>query len=220
MWIEIAPQKKLTLPVISILGSKKALECGRLMYDDYDIEDLWLPFFCVSSNLTTAGVMVHRRGTLWKACLASSSLPGVGTPVLYEKQLLCDGGLLNNLPTDIMRQMGHGTVIASAVSCDESEAFTCERVPTPWEALRSRIRRSRTAVKFPLLLQVVVRASLLHAKSSERASIMDADLKVCPALDEFSLLEFERIDEIVDAGYRAAASTIEHWPEQLGLTAD
>ena len=54
IWIEIAPQKKFTLPVVSILGSKKALECGRLMYDDYDIEDLWLPFYCVSSNLTTA----------------------------------------------------------------------------------------------------------------------------------------------------------------------
>ena len=140
--------------------------------------------------------------------------------MLHEHHLLCDGGLLNNLPTDIMREMGHGTVIASAVSCDEAAAFTCDRVPTPWEALRARIGRSRGAVKFPSLLQVVVRASLLHSTSSERASMMDADLKVCPPLEEFSLLDFERIDEIVDAGYRAAASTIEHWPEQLGLTSD
>ena len=220
VFLEVKPHRGFTLPMLSLMTSSRFEAAGVMAYGEVAIEDLWLPYFCVSSNLTTAEVMVHRRGTLWKACLASSSLPGVGIPVLHGNQLLCDGGLLNNLPTDIMRAMGHGTVIASAVSCDESGAFTCERVPTPWEALRARIGRSRTAVKFPSLLQVVVRASLLHSTSSERASIMDADLKVRPALDEFSLMEFERIDEIVEAGYRAAASTIAHWPEQLGLAAD
>jgi NTE family protein/lysophospholipid hydrolase len=220
VFLEVKPHRGYTLPLLSLMDSSRFEAAGALAYGDVTIEDLWLPYFCVSSNLTTANVMVHRRGTLWKACLASSSLPGVGIPVLHEHHLLCDGGVLNNLPTDIMREMGHGTVIASAVSCDEASAFTCDRVPTPWEALRARIGRSRSAVKFPSLLQVVIRASLLHSTSSERASIMDADLKVCPPLEEFSLLDFERIDEIVDAGYRAAASTIEHWPEQLGLTSD
>ena len=217
VFLEVKPHRGYSLPLLSLLDSSRFERAGVLAYGEVTIEDLWLPYFCVSSNLTTADVMIHRRGTLWKACLASSSLPGVGTPVLCGTHLLCDGGLLNNLPTDIMRAMGHGTVIASAVSCDESGAFTCDRVPTPWEALRSRIGRSRAAVKFPTLLQVVVRASLLHSTSSERASITDADLSVCPPLQDFSLLEFERIDEIVDAGYRAAQATITHWPEQLGL---
>ena len=218
VFLEVQPHRGYRLPFLSLMDSSRFERAGELAYGDVAIEDLWLPFFCVSSNLATADVMVHRRGTLWKACLASSSLPGVGIPVLFGNHLLCDGGLLNNLPTDIMRAMGHGTVIASAVSCDESSAFTCDRVPTTWEALRGRIGRSRAAVKFPSLLQVVVRASLLHSTSSERASITDADLSVCPPLQDFSLLDFERIDEIVDAGYRAAQRTIAHWPDQLGLT--
>lgn len=217
VFLEVKPHRGYTLPFFSLMNSSRFETAGVLAYGEVAIEDLWLPYFCVSSNLTTANVMVHRRGTLWKACLASSSLPGVGTPVLHEHHLLCDGGLLNNLPTDIMRAMGHGTVIASAVSCDESSAFTCDRVPTPWEALRARIGRARGPVKFPSLLQVVIRASLLHSTSSERASISDADLAVCPSLEDFSLLEFERIDEIVEAGYRAAQVTIAPWPEQLGL---
>ena len=217
VFLEVKPHRGFTLPIFSLMTSSRFEAAGVLAYGDVAIEDLWLPYFCVSSDLTTADVMVHRRGTLWKACLASSSLPGIGIPVLHENHLLCDGGVLNNLPTDIMRRMGHGTVIASAVSCDEASVFTCDRVPTPWEAVRSRLGRSRAAVKFPSLLQVVIRASLLHSTSSERASILDADLKVCPELEEFSLLEFERIDEIVEAGYRAAAKTIAHWPEQLGL---
>jgi predicted acylesterase/phospholipase RssA/CRP-like cAMP-binding protein len=217
VFLEVKPHRGYRLPLLSLMDSSRFERAGVLAYGEVAIEDLWLPFFCVSSNLTTASVMVHRRGTLWKACLASSSLPGVGIPVLHETHLLCDGGLLNNLPTDIMRAMGHGTVIASAVSCDESSAFTCERVPTTWEALRARIGRARHAVKFPTLLQVVVRASLLHSTSSERASITEADLSVCPPLEDFSLLDFERIDEIVEAGYRAAEGTIARWPEQLGL---
>ena len=217
VFLEVKPHRGYRLPLLSLMDSSRFERAGVLAYGDATIEDLWLPYFCVSSNLATANVMIHRRGTLWKACLASSSLPGVGTPVLYENHLLCDGGLLNNLPTDIMRGMGHGTVIASAVSCDESSAFTCDRVPTTWEAVRARIGRSRAAVKFPTLLQVVVRASLLHSTSSERASITEADLSVCPPLQDFSLLEFERIDEIVDAGYRAAVGSIAHWPEQLGV---
>jgi NTE family protein/lysophospholipid hydrolase len=218
VFLEVKPQRGYTLPLFSLMNSSRFEIAGVLAYGEVAIEDLWLPYFCVSSDLTTANVMVHRRGTLWKAALASSSLPGVGVPVLHENHLLCDGGVLNNLPTDIMRAMGHGTVIASAVSSDEADAFTCDRVPTLWQAVRSRIRGARGAVKFPTILQVVVRASLLHSTSSERASIVDADLSVCPALQQFGLLEFERIEEIVDVGYRAAEGAIAHWPERLGLT--
>jgi NTE family protein/lysophospholipid hydrolase len=214
VFLEVKPHRGYTVPFLSLVNSRRTELAGRVCYGDVEIEDLWLPFFCISSDLTTAEVMVHRRGTLWKAALASSSLPGVGTPVLHERHLLVDGGLLNNLPTDIMRRAGHGTVIASTVSVDESGAFTCERVPTTWEAVRARFGAANGAVRFPTLFEVVVRASLLHSAFGERTNVMEADLTVRPAVEQFGLLEFERIDDIVEAGYCSAGAAIAGWRAQ------
>jgi NTE family protein/lysophospholipid hydrolase len=213
VFLEVKPHRGFTVPFLSLVNSQRTELAGRLTYGNVEIEDLWLPFYCVSSNLTTADVMVHRRGTLWKAALASSSLPGLGIPVLHQGHLLVDGGVLNNLPTDVMRRMGFGTVIASAVSAEYSAAFTCDRVPTTWEVVRGRFGRS-TGTRFPSLLDVVLRASLLHSASRERANVLEADLTIRPAVQDFGLLEFERIDEIVEAGFRKADDTIARWREQ------
>ena len=78
-----------------------------------DVRDCWLPFFCVSASLTRAVGVVHDEGHLATAVRASLSLPGLLPPVRYGDDLLLDGGLLNNLPVDVMRErLGGGTVIA------------------------------------------------------------------------------------------------------------
>ncbi len=67
------------------------------------IEDLWLPFFAVSANLTRASIQVHRRGPLLKSLLASMRVPAVYPPILWDGDLLVDGGIIDNVPVDIMR---------------------------------------------------------------------------------------------------------------------
>jgi NTE family protein/lysophospholipid hydrolase len=216
IFLEIKPHRSFTVPFYSFVSAKRLEMAGRVAFGDMEIEDLWLPFFCVSSNLTNAQVMVHKQGTLWKATQASASLPGFGVPVLYQKHLLVDGGLLNNLPTDIMRRMGYGTVIASVVSVDRTGAFTAERVPTPWEAFLAKLGRGHREVRFPSLFEVVVRASLLHGAHVERANARHADVTVHPALGDFGLLEFERMDEIVEMGYQRAHTTLGRWRDFAG----
>jgi predicted acylesterase/phospholipase RssA len=216
IFMEIKPHRSFTIPFYSFVSAKRMELAGRMAFGDTEIEDLWLPFFCVSSNLTNAQVMVHDKGTLWTATQASASLPGFGVPVLHQKNLLVDGGLLNNLPTDIMRRMGYGTVIASVVSVDRTGAFTAERVPTPWDAFLARFGRGHREVRFPSLFEVVVRASLLHGAHVERANARHADVTVHPALGDFGLLEFERMDEIVEMGYQRALGTLGRWKDFAG----
>src|SRR5690606_4812513 len=122
-----------------------------------------------SSNLSTAEMMVHRSGPLLRAVTASASLPGFAEPVIDGTHLLVDGALLNNLPTDVMRALGSGVVIASEVSVDEDANFLAERVPSAWEVLRKRAR-------FPSLMELVMRATLLHSTSREKAALLAADL--------------------------------------------
>jgi predicted acylesterase/phospholipase RssA/CRP-like cAMP-binding protein len=212
VFLEVKPHKGYTLPLLSLVNSRRTEFAGRLVYGETRIEDLWLPYFCVSSNLTTAEAMVHREGTLWKATLASSSLPGVGTPILHGNQLLVDGALLNNVPTDVMRGLGSGTVIAAEVSVEDDSTFSCERVPSTWEVLRGRFsRRGRPAVRFPSLMEVLLRSSMLHSTYRERLALEEADLTLRPPIDRFTLMDFPRIDELVEVGYEYTRDAARRW---------
>ena len=204
VWVEIQPHKRFTIPVVSLVASTQAAECGRMMYGETEIEDLWIPFFCVSSNLSTAEMMVHRTGPLLRAVTASASLPGFAEPVVHGNHLLVDGALLNNLPTDVMRALGSGVVIASEVSVDEDANFLADRVPSAWEVLRKRAR-------FPSLMEMVMRATLLHSTSREKSALLAADLCLRPPIDAFSLMDFARLSDLVETGYDYGVEALRGW---------
>lgn len=210
MWIEMRPHKVLTLPVVSIVSTRKAMVCGRMMYGEVEVEDLWVPFFCVSSSLTRAAPVVHRTGSLLQACTASASLPGFAPPVLIDGELLVDGALLNNVPADIMRADGAGVVIASEVSPENERVFTCERVPTAWQALRDRWRGCR----FPSIPEVMMRASMLHSIGRERDIAEMVDLFLHPPVDAFPMMDFEILDAVSAAGYEYARQAVAEWLTQ------
>jgi predicted acylesterase/phospholipase RssA/CRP-like cAMP-binding protein len=215
VFLEIRPHRGFTLPLLALVGRDRIEEAGRAAYGDVDIEDLWRSYFCVSANLTTADIVVHRRGPLRHGATASANLPGVSVPVLHDRHLLVDGGVLNNLPTDVMRRAGAGVVIASIVSAQVGSLFTCDRVPGTWEMLRGHLTGRQTAA-FPTLIEVMMRSTVLYSASRERASAQDADLAIRPAVAGFGLLAFERIEEIVAAGYDAGMQVLPGWKAQAG----
>src|SRR6185312_9957174 len=90
----------------------------RANFGDLRIEELTKPFFCVSSDLTTGRIHEHRAGRLWRALRASVALPGILPPVTYHGHLLVDGGVMNNLPVDVMREQsgGGGPIIACDIT--------------------------------------------------------------------------------------------------------
>ncbi|HEX2094192.1 MAG TPA: cyclic nucleotide-binding domain-containing protein [Longimicrobiaceae bacterium] len=211
IYFELKPHTKFTIPVLSLVNTHRAEMCGRLVFGDAQIEDLWINFFCISSNLTTAEMVVHRRGLVRKAALASASIPGFALPVLEGNHLLVDGAVLNNVPTDVMRRFNVGTVIASEVSVEEDETFTCDRIPSPWELVRSRLSGRTGVVRFPSIMEVAMRASLLHSTSRERESLQNADFCLRPPIDRFRLMDFPLLEEIVATGYEYAREAVREW---------
>jgi len=210
VWVKIRPHKLYTIPFISIISTRGSDRVGKMLYGDTEIEDLWTPFFCVSSNLSTAEMMVHRRGSLLWAATASASLPGAAQPVLYERNLLCDGALLNNLPTDVARRLGAGVVIAAEVSVEDDAQFICDRIPRATEILRDRLLRRRK-IKFPSLMELALRASLLHSAHRERTALENADFALRPPIDGFGLMNFDAIDRLVQVGYDHARAEVAAW---------
>ncbi|HEX2060464.1 MAG TPA: cyclic nucleotide-binding and patatin-like phospholipase domain-containing protein [Thermoanaerobaculia bacterium] len=218
VWVEIRPHKELTLPILSIVGNRGSTRCGQMMYGDVQIEDLWTPFFCVSSNLSTATARVHRTGSLLWSVTASASLPGVAVPVLDDGQLLVDGALLNNVPGDIMRELGCGRVMVSEVSVEQDQTFACARVPTVWEIVRNKFRWKKQPIVFPSMLEILLRAAMLASARREREIMKDADLVFHPPINQFALLDFASLHEIVRVGYEYARAELAAWRENGQLT--
>jgi predicted acylesterase/phospholipase RssA len=215
VWCELRPHREYTLPLLSIVGNHGSTRCGLMMYGDTQIEDLWVPFFCVSSNLTTASMQVHRRGSLLWAVTASSSLPGFAVPVLQDRHLLVDGALFNNLPGDIVRELGGGHLMVSRVSVDDDQALTYDTVPLPGDVVRKRILRR--PVRYPRLMEVVLRSVMLASINREQAIARGAEFCFQPPVEAFGLMQFDALESIAETGYRYAMERIAQWREAGAL---
>jgi lysophospholipid hydrolase len=206
----------LTVPLLSLLSGRRKAELIERFLGQTEIEDLWLPFFCVSSNLTRADEMVHRRGSLRRAVIASTSLPGIMPPVVEQGDLLVDGSVLNNLPMDVMRGVcGRGTVIAVDVSAqgDFANYQPFGEHLSGWRALRSRLNPWGARFNLPSIAGILGRAQDL-ASAHRRADQLRqglADFYLRPPVDQFGLLDFKEIDRIVDVGHRFARERIASW---------
>ncbi len=207
-FVESKAFKEYTLPLVSLIRGDRLERVTRKIFGETRIEDLWIPQFSVSCNLTSSEAVVHRRGLLWRALRASGSLPGVLAPVLEDGQLLVDGGVLDNLPGGVMRSWSGGPVIVVDVSPAVDLRANCERVPSPWQLIRSRFA-SRGRPAMPGIVDILMRATTLTSARIASSVRGDADLYLHPPVEAYGLLEFEAIERIAEDGYAYAMSRIE-----------
>jgi NTE family protein len=176
------PFNDYTLPRVSLIRARKAAAMLQRVFGDGMIEDCSADYFCVSSDLVGADLVVHRRGPLWQAIGASMSIPGFAPPVELEGRLLVDGGVLDNLPVEVMAATGEGPVVAV-------------------DAM-GRTQLGQPGVQ-PTLRETLFRATVLGSWQRLAEKAERARLVITPDIPPIGLLEFHRIDEVVDAGRRA-----------------
>ena len=211
IWIESKPFNDYTLPLLSLIRGRKFEQVANLVYGATLIEDLWVNYFCVSTNLTTSEVVIHQAGFLSKALRATASLPGIAVPLVDQHNLLVDGGVLNNLPVDIMRELCGGSVIAVNVSPEKDLTVECEQFPSPWKVLWDRIFPSQKTINVPNILDLLMRATMVGSIHQTNAVKIAADLYLQPPVERFKLLDFKAFDEIVTAGYEYARKELAVW---------
>ena len=218
-WLHIKPHKEYSLPFISLIRSRRLDSMARQIWGEVEIEDLWLGFFCVSCNLSTSATVIHERGPLWKAIRASASLPGVFVPVLSDGDILVDGGLVNNLPGDVMRERSCRTVVVVDVGSEQKFTFGLPEFPSPWQFLRSRIFPFSKRIEVPHIVDVLIRTTDVASSQKTRDVKRTADLCLRPPIDGYGALQFEALDEIAEVGYRYAKEKIEELRGQNTLAA-
>jgi predicted acylesterase/phospholipase RssA len=197
------PLDDYTLPMVSLVHGERLDELLQ-KYLDFDIEDLWLPYFAVSSNLTKNRVQIHDRGSLWRAVRASVSLPAILPPSVQDGDLLIDGGVLNNLPVDVMAGRLKGHIIAVDLSAQEKAQYSHAKVPTGTEYLRSLLFPWREPMEIPTLAKVIMKATTLASRREVEFAKKIAHLYLNVPIAEFDLLDWHQFHAIVDVGYRYA----------------
>jgi predicted acylesterase/phospholipase RssA len=204
----------LTAPATALTGGKRIVSMLRDGFGDLPIEDLWHPFFCVSSNLTKGCLQIHSTGPVWQAVRASISIPGLFPPVnAGDGDVLVDGAVMNNLPVDVMRSMnGGGPVLA--VSLRGEFSLRSEDLPhhgelSGWRVFGRRFNPLASTMKLPGLIDILLRTTEVGSVQSSRTMEEQADLVFHPEVDDVGLLDFSAVDRLVDAGYRNAVEVLE-----------
>ena len=197
-FVEGRPLSDWTVPIVALTRGRRAAVMLRRAFGALDIEDLTLPFFCVSTCLSGEGMVVHRHGPLWLWLRASSAIPGVLPPVLHHGRVYVDGALVDNLPTDVMADDGIAHITAVDIRADISLLTTAEEYATPpwWQLLlrRQDIRR-------PGLVSTLVRAAMVNSEGPSEHRRERADLLITPPLEHVGMLDWKDWTRAVESGY-------------------
>ncbi|MCJ2139705.1 patatin-like phospholipase family protein [Methylobacterium sp. E-066] len=193
-----------TLPIHALTRGAKVDASLAERYGGARIEDLWLPFFCVSSNLTTGRAMIHRDGDLPKALRASIAIPGLLPPVLCDEGVLVDGGMMNNVPADVAAGLERGPVLAVDVGSDR--AFQ----DMPMRGWRGRLLRRLigSPLAMPGLAPLLLRAATVSSDAQTMVAAAHATALLKPPLAGIDLRAWSSFRESAELGYRDTCANI------------
>jgi len=207
------PFSDFTLPLVSLISGRRMERLLRT-HLDLMIEDLPTPFFCVSCHVDSGSMILHERGYLPDALRATAAIPGIIPPAVVEGRLAMDGGVINNLPVDIMQQKPVGTIIAVDLSAHQRVEVEYTRMPSAWAILRGRyLPFTRRYRGVPNLYTVLLKATEMGTLERVRKVGAQADLLLRPPVRQFGMTEVKAFDRIVQAGYEHARKELEAWLE-------
>ncbi|MFT5172191.1 MAG: putative acylesterase/phospholipase RssA/CRP-like cAMP-binding protein [Gammaproteobacteria bacterium] len=200
---KVKPLNRFMPPYVALIDPRKMDRVIADSYGDSHIEDLWLPAFCVSCNLSTGDAVVHLSGPLWQAATATAAVPVLMQPVVSGSHLLVDGGVVANMPVEAMQAMGANVIIGSDVSPQEdlTAAYPGKKLPSGWRILWHRLLPFRAPLRAPSIGEIVMRLVTLNDTKTREDARQRCDLLVKPQLESFGMLQFDAIDEMVEQGH-------------------
>ncbi|XP_069798885.1 patatin-like phospholipase domain-containing protein 7 isoform X3 [Dendropsophus ebraccatus] len=205
----------LTYPITSMFSGAAFNNSISCIFKDKQIEDLWIPYFNITTDITASAMRVHTDGCLWRYVRASMSLSGYMPPLCDPKDghLLMDGGYINNLPADVARSLGAKVVIAIDVgSRDETDLTNYGDSLSGWWLLWKRWNPLAERVKVLNMAEIQTRlAYVCCVRQLEMVMNNEYCEYIRPPIDRYGTLEFGKFDEICDVGYQHGNTVFNVW---------
>jgi len=179
---------ELVRPSLSGMGLVKSDRLENFINDllgPIDFGDLKIPLKVVAVDLNKAQELVFDTGPVARAVRASSSVPGIFEPVIVDNRVLVDGGVINNLPCALARQMGANKVIAVDLNANPSNDQPPEN-----------------------LLDITYRSFAIMLNNSSMEGRSNADIVIQPELHDYNYHDLSKADEMVQKGEEAAEALL------------
>src|SRR6202034_1924826 len=148
------------------------------------IENMWLPYFCVTCNLGAYREATHRSGLLWEKCRGSVAVPGLVPPMVTNGELHIDGGVINNLPVNTMRDIlgSESKIIAIELMSEITDPNRYNFPPTLdfKQTFLAKLRLGYRDYKFPPFLETFIKALLVGSSVKQKENSAAADLLIDP----------------------------------------
>jgi NTE family protein len=195
-FVETNPLSDYRLPVVGLVKGHKVDARLKEHFGDRLIEDLPIPFFAVSTNLTQGTFKVHTQGLLREALRATISLPGILPPVVSSRQVLVDGAVLNNFPVDVMREAHRGRIIGVDVAA-APEGLSADDFINPPGFFGWTLKHGFKSP--PPIANLLMRAATVSMNPNQHRAI--TDILIAPELQGVELRDWKKYEPTVDAGY-------------------
>lgn len=210
-FVEANPLSDYTLPLISLFSGRRVTRLLRAAFGEKDIEDLILPFYCMTANLTTSNADMHTVGRLWRWLRASVSIPGVLPPFNEAGEVHVDGGVIDNFPVRAMRRLGRGVTIG--VDIDTGGALAAGAgVEEPWSAwqfFRRLVWKRNETLPIPSIVRILLRSALVASTSRAAEDRGASELLIVPPMNHIDLLDWTSFDAAIELGYRTTMEGLE-----------
>lgn len=204
----------LTWPAVSLFDGAAYTEKQKKIFSNHAIENLWIPFFCVSCNLGKSTAIIHRRGLLWKKIRASTAVPGIFPPVVMQGQLHLDGGIVNNLPVDLLKKISPSisTVIAVELIHTKNHAkdYRFPAILPLGKTVLAKLKIKYKDYKFPSFVDTFLKSLLAGSSAKQNENALAADILVSPDLSAFDLLRLSEKEQnhLIEIGHKATLKAL------------
>ncbi|KAF9024101.1 patatin-domain-containing protein [Hymenopellis radicata] len=205
-----------TYPIVAYTtGHEFNRSLYKAFYDTH-IEDMWLPFFCNTTNINTSEMEIHETGYAWRFIRASMTLVGLLPPLCDNGHMLVDGGYVDNLPVAAMFSRGASAVFACDVgSLDDNSPRNFGDHVSGWWLLLNRWNPFSNARNVPAITEIQSRLAYVSSvKTLENAKVAPGCLYISMPVQEYGTLQFGKFEEIQKRGYHAAMDILDKWEEE------
>lgn len=180
-WLDIT---SISLSRFSLLSNKKFADLCIEHIGNKNIEDAIIPLAIIATDATNGEKVVLKNGPVANAIMASTCIPGVFKPIEFKGQMLIDGGIVENVPIQTLRDLGADFVIG----VDLNAKYTYE---TPQN-----------------ILDVILNSFHFIMMQSAKLQTQNADLLIKPDLSNFSRADINQVEDLMEKGYQDAIKTL------------
>jgi NTE family protein len=200
-------------PLLSVMSGKKMNAFLKKMFGKSELEDIWINSYCVSTNYSSAATKVHDRGLTSKMVQASIAIPGVFPPVVIDRQLHVDGGVVDNLPIDPMYRYPVQHIIAISLSNFTTKDVDYAQVPSVGMLIWDKLTRKRR-YRIPGITSIIINSLTLNSRQKQEVAKSKVSMYVELDLQGIGLMDDKKWIQTIEKGHNQLKSFLENLPDK------